>query len=158
MREQDLRAAAEADAGFVAVMLDLGERGGPVVVTSVRGTTHAGQVMAVGDDFAALRTMGDRIVLLAYSAIADVSPSPTTRSPSLGKRGVLTLGVHLSDVMASAAGHRSRVSIHCGERVINGDAYAAGRDVLTVLAPGPPPRPSYVYLASITEVALLDHG
>lgn len=157
-RERDLRRAASEDAGFVGCLLDLAELAGTVVITTVRGTTHAGRIVAVGDDFAGLRTMGDRVVLIAFATIADVSPAPTMRAAPHASRAAPTLEVSLGDMLASAAATGSRLSVRCGERLLNGEVRSVGLDVITIQSPGPPPRPSYVMLRSVSEVSFLDSG
>ncbi len=159
VRERHLRQAAGQDAGFVGVLLDLAEQAGSVIVTTVRGTTFAGRVVAVGDDFAGLRTSAGRVVLIAFPGIADVSPAPGHRgAPAAGFRSTQSLDVTLGDMLASAAAARCRMSIRCGERVVNGELRSVGRDVITLLAAGPPPRPSYVVLKSVSDASFLDSG
>ena len=158
IRQRDLRRAASGDAGFTECLLDLAEQAGTVVISTIRATSHAGRIVIVGSDFVGLRTMGDRLVLIRFKTIADVSPAPTARVTATGERAPSRIEVGLSDVLESAANAGSRLSLRCGDRVLNGDLRSVGRDVIIVWAPGPPPRPSYVMLTSVSEVSFFGSG
>ena len=54
--ERWLAPAAEEEGTFAGVLVDLAERGAPVVSTPSGGRRHRGVVRAVADDFVALRT------------------------------------------------------------------------------------------------------
>src|SRR5688500_9679971 len=66
-RERWLRAAADEEATFGGVLLDLAERGAPVVVAGRAGRRHRGVVRAVGADFCLLRSADGGEVLLAFA-------------------------------------------------------------------------------------------
>lgn len=158
IRERTLRQAAEEDASFAGTLLDLAEQAGTVAITTVKDVTHAGPIVAVGADFVGVRTLGDRVVLITFATIADVSPTVTMRATTLGERGAALLEVSLAEMLTSAAAVRSKVGMRCGDRVLSGELYALGTDVATVMSPGPPTRTSYVVLSSISEVSFLASG
>jgi len=153
-RERWLQAAAEADATFGGVLLDLAERGGLITLGLTSGRRHRGQLVAIGGDFVAvaLATGGD--VLVTRGAIASVRATPGSDA-ALGERAVTT-DLRLGDVLAELAAERSRVLLLLGDRgdPVGGEARAAGRDVLTVRLDGDPPALTYVPLAAIREVVL----
>jgi len=153
-RERWLQTAAEADATFGGVLLDLAERGGPITLGLTGGRRHRGQLVAVGADFVAVALAAGGEVLIARGAIASLRASPRSDA-ALGEQAVTT-DLRLGDVLAELAAERSRVLLLLGDRgdPVGGEARAAGRDVLTVRVDGDPPALTYVPLGAITEVVL----
>src|SRR5690349_1871223 len=92
-----VRQAAE-DGTFTGVLVDLAERGEPVVVTTTAGRRHRGTVRAMGADFVALALSSGAIVLVALDAIAAVRTRPGVASVA-GDRSV-RLERRLADVLA----------------------------------------------------------
>ena len=153
-RERWLHAAAEADATFGGVLLDLAERGTPVSVQLRSGRRHQGVVEVIGGDFVALRLAAGGEVLAALAAIATVRTAPRA-DPALGER-VVTTGLRLADVLAELAAERARVLVvPLGDAdLVAGDLRAVGRDVVTVRSDGDPPVTTYLRLAAVAEVVL----
>ena len=168
VRERWLRRSAEDEAAFAGVLLDLAERGVTAVVTTSSGRRHPGRVVAVGADFVAVRTDGDRTTLVALGALASVRVNglgaPMHRGPQAAARSApqpgeaRSVSVSVADVLAHAAGRRPRVQVHCGEATLTGELRSVGTDVVTLRADGDPPGQAYVSLASVSEISLLDSG
>jgi hypothetical protein len=165
VRERWLRRAAEEEAEFTGLLLDLAERGVTAVITTSSGRRHPGRVAAVGADFVALRTEGNRTTLVALGAVASVRVTglgPALRSgtqPATRGRGEgRAVAVSVADVLAHAAGHRPRVHVHCDAVTVAGELLSVGTDVVTLRTDGDPAGVAYVSLASVSEISLLDSG
>ncbi|HEX2038162.1 MAG TPA: hypothetical protein VHF47_00355 [Acidimicrobiales bacterium] len=130
-----LRRQAEEEARFTGVALDLAEQADTVTVLSTTGRRHHGRIVAVAEDFLAMRTAGSAPVLLPYTAVAAVRPSPggtttgSSRAPLLGMRFVHAL--------AGMAAERPRIAVvvHGGEST-SGELQSVGVDVLTLRLEG----------------------
>lgn len=153
-KERWLQAAAEADATFGGVLLDLAERGGAVTVGLAAGRRHQGVVEVIGGDFAALRLAQGGEVLVTMAAIASVRTAPRA-DQALGER-VTTTGLRLADVLAELAAERARVLLVTdgGADSVAGELRAVGRDVITLRADGEPTTTAYVRLGAVAEVVL----
>jgi hypothetical protein len=160
-RERWLRRSAEEEAEFAGVLLDLAERDVIAVITTSSGRRHPGRVAALGADFVAVRTDGNRTTLVALSAVASVQVKglgPATagrdRQPGEGR----SVAVSMVDVLAHAAGRRPRVHVHCDAATLAGELRSVGTDVVTLRTDGDPSGQAYVSLASVSEISLLDSG
>lgn len=161
VRERWLRHQAQEEAAFGGLLHDLAEREVVVVVTTTGGRHHTGRVAAVGSDFAAVRTAGDRTTLVALDALAAVRVASTGPAPSphaASERSSRSLSVTMADVIAHAVARRPRVQVHAGAASVTGELASVGADVVTVSTDGDRPRPAYVRLPSISEISLLDSG
>jgi hypothetical protein len=152
-RERWLRSAAEQDATFAGVLLDLAERGGSVSVQAGTGRRHHGVIGVIGADFFALRTPAGREVLLARRSVAQVRADPL--EVATGERSVTT-DLCLADVLSQLAADRARVVLvtHGAEGIAAGELRRVGIDVATVRTEGDPPGMVYVPIDSISEVGL----
>ena len=160
VRERWLRRSAEDEAEFEGVLLDLAEGAVTAVITTSSGRRHPGRVVAVGTDFVAVRTDGDRTTIVALGAVASVRVSglrAASRSGPQGGEG-RSVNVAMADLLAHAAGRRPRVQVHCGEATVTGELRSVGTDVVSIQADGDPPGQAYVSLASVSEISLLDSG
>ena len=153
-RERWLRAAAEADATFGGVLLDLAERGQPLVATTTAGRRHRGTITAVGLDFVALRTASGAEVLLSLRALATLRTAPSA-DVALGER-VVTSDLRLREVLGELAAERSRVLLvpAAAQDAVAGELRTVGQDVVTVRMDANPTATAYLPLASIGEVGL----
>ncbi len=163
VRERWLRQAAEEEASFAGLLVDLAEDGRPVSITTVTGRRHRGPIAAVGADFVAVAGPENRLVLVHLAAVAEVRPGTGTRRPQAAAgadrgRGANAEGVTLAEVLAQAVATRPRVAVVLGTVTVVGELRAVGTDVLTVRTDGEPPGLSYVTLASVSEVSLFDSG
>lgn len=153
-RERWLQAAAEADATFSGVLLDLAERGTAVAVSTSCGRRHHGGIEVLGADFVALRLATGGEVLLALAAVAAVRTAPLVDT-ALGERAVST-ELRLADVLAELAAERARVLLVTvdGTESVAGELRAVGHDVVTIRSDGDPPATAYVAVGAIAEVTL----
>ena len=155
VRERWLRQSAEEESELAGVLLDLAERGVAAVVTTASGRRHPGRVAGVGADFVAVRTDGERTILVALTALASVR----VRGPGAARRGEeRSFAVSVADVLAHAVGHRPRVQVHCDAATVTGELRSVGIDVVTLRTDGDPSGLAYVSLASVSEISLLDSG
>ncbi len=153
-RERWLQTAAEADATFSGVLLDLAERGSDVSVSTVGGRRHHGRIQAIGADFVALRLTTGSELLLAMEGVGAVRTAPLA-DPAVGERMHPT-ELRLADVLVELAAERARVLLvpADGAESVAGELRAGARDVVTVRTDGEPPATAYVPLRTIAEVAL----
>lgn len=153
-REGFLRRTAAEDATFVGVLLDLAERGGPVLVVGSGDRRHRGTVRAVGADFIALRTPDARDVLLSHRSIGSVRPEARSAAAT-GDRGV-DVPMGLAEALAVLAEDRPRVLVvsSAGGEGLSGELNAVGRDVVTMRLDGSERRIAYVPISNIAEVSI----
>ena len=153
-REGFLRRTAPEDATFTGVLLDLAERGEPVLVAGAGGRRHRGVVRAVGADFVALRTPEGRHILLAHRGIASLRPEGRATEATGDRPLELPLG--LAEALAVVAEDRPRVLVVtvAGDEGLAGELGAVGRDVLTVRLDGTDRPAVYVPTANLAEVSL----
>jgi len=156
-RERWLRQAAEEEASFAGLLIDLAEDGRPVSVTTTTGRRHHGPIVAVGTDFVAVGGPEGRLVLVPTASVAEVRPATGTRRPPAAN-GREALEATLAEVLAQAVANRPRVAVVLGAVTVVGELRAMGTDVLTVRTDGEPGATSYVTLASVSEVSLFDSG
>ena len=154
-RERWLRQAAEEEATFAGVLLDLAERRAPVVVVGRAGRRHRGVVTAVGGDFVVVKVVDGGDVLLSLGGIASVRPEPRA-IPAPGDRPV-TVDIGLAEALAAVAADRPRVLVvtMADADGLAGELRTVGRDVLTLRLDGSDRTPAYVPIASVVEVRLV---
>ena len=153
-REHWLRAAADADATFGGVLLDLAERAVGIALATVAGRRRQGVVVVLGADFMALRVASGGEVLVALRAIASVRTAPTVGIVA-GER-VVTTDLRLQDVLGALAAERARVRLVVldGGEVVTGALRSVGQDVVTVRTDGEVPASAYVPASAVMEVVL----
>lgn len=152
-RERWLRQVAGEEASFAGVLIDLAERGSPVVAAGVGGRRHRGVVVAVGSDFVALRTPVGRDVLLAVTAIGALRPEGGADA-SAGDR-VVTVELDLAGALATLVPDRPRLLLvpRSGDDGVAGTLRAVGRDVVVLRTDGSPAATVYVPVGAIAEVS-----
>lgn len=144
---------AEESATFPGVLVDLAERGRPVVVATTDGRTWRGVPIAVGRDVVVLDDDGGRAVLVRLGAIGWVRPQPGDGAPRLGR--VATGDVSLAELLADVAPNRPRaVLVAGGAEPVTGELRAASTEVVEVRLDGSGGT-ALVPSASVTS-ALLD--
>jgi hypothetical protein len=153
-RERWLHAAAEGDATFGGVLLDLAERRTDIAVSTSGRRRHHGRVEVIGTDFLSLRAPAGPEVLLALSTITAVRTVPRA-DPSVGER-LVTTELRLAEVLSELAVERARVLLVPlnGTDIVAGELRAVGRDVVTVRTDGDAPAITYMPLRAIAEVTL----
>ena len=134
--ERWLRVAADADATFAGILLDLAERGVGIAVATVAERQLHGVVQVIGADFIGVRVSSGQEVLLALAAIASVRTAPAV-GVSAGER-VVTTDLRLSDVLEELAVERARVRLVVldAKDAVTGELRSVGQDVVTVRTDG----------------------
>ena len=141
---------------LAAVLRDLGERAGPVVVSLETGRRHRGLITLVGPDVVGVQTVGGPLVLLAVDSVVSVRSQPD-RSPVRGGDGPVATAVSFAAALERWAADRAPLVVvaRSGE-VTSGTVLAIGRDVVSLrLASG---GVVSVPLASVSEVGLPESG
>jgi hypothetical protein len=148
-RQRWLRQQAGEEATLAGVLLDLAERGAPVLVEVAGGRRHRATVEAVAEDFCALRTdQGE--VLVTYAGIAAVAPLDTDDLPA-GDRP-RALDMTFAEALLVLAAERPRVLVVGRDGTSrSGELRSVGRDVAVLRREGDP-RHLYLPLGSIAEV------
>lgn len=157
-REAFLRRTAADEGTFAGILVDLAERGDAVLVIGAGGRRLRGHLVAVGSDFAALRTADGREALLAHRGITSVTTGDG--APAAAGDRALLLRFGLPEALAVLAEDRPRVlavtvGAHTGaDAGVAGELVAAGRDVLTIRLDGGGRRRAYLPTANLAEVSL----
>ena len=153
-REAFLLRIASEDATFAGVVLDLAERGAPVLVTSGGARRHRGTVVAVGTDFCAIRTADGRLVFIANRGI--VSVRPDGRAPATTGDRPVHVTVGLVEALAVAAEERPRVLVTLSgdDQGLAGELRSVGRDVIQLRLDGADRPTAYVPLPNVVEVTI----
>jgi hypothetical protein len=153
-KERWLRQAADADATFSGMLLDLAERGVGVVVATVAGRRHHGAVVVLGADFVSLRGPTAAEVVLSMRAIASVRTAPAV-APAAGER-VATTDLCLGDVLGGLAAERARVRlvVRDASEAVSGELRSMGQDVVTLRSDTEAGGTAYVPLDAVIEVSL----
>lgn len=151
-RQRWLRVQAEEEASTIGALVDLAERGRPVVLDvgehRVRGT-----IVGVGADFLALRSERDQDVLVRTDAVEVVRAEPGGRAV-IGDRTVL-VEVALDAVVGPLAADRPEVLIRTRSgQVVRGELRSAGADVVRLRTDGDPPAPVWIPLAAVAVLIL----
>lgn len=152
-RERWMLELAEQEATLGGVLLERAERAEPVVVRTLAGRTHQGEVDLVGADFVALRVV-EGVLLVPQAAIALVRGAPGRTGP-VGAQG-LRSEVYLGAVLRELAADREAVLVVLadGAEAVRGVLQGAGDDVLALRVDGDPPARVHVPLAAVGEVLL----
>lgn len=151
-RQRWLRVQAEEEASTIGALVDLAERGRPVVLDvgehRVRGT-----IVGVGADFLALRSERDQDMLVRTDAVEVVRAEPGGRAV-IGDRTVL-VEVALDAVVGPLAADRPEVLIRTRSgQVVRGELRSAGADVVRLRTDGDPPAPVWIPLAAVAVLIL----
>lgn len=157
-QERALRQAAEQEATFAGVLVDLAERGDVVLVGLASGRSHRGPLLAVGRDFVALRDPHGQPVFLALSAVTDVRLLPGARAGDTTGSARLDDRSSMAAVLAGLAGEGRRVRVGTWGDVMGvaGELRAVGTDVVTLRLDTRPPTTVYLRLEAVSEVVLVD--
>ena len=152
-REHWLHVAADADATFSGVLLDLAERGAGVALATIAGRRHQGVVGVLGADFVAVRVASGTEILVGLGSIASVRT--TSAGTTTGDR-VVTTDLRLGDVLGELAAERTRVRLVVldASEAVSGELRSVGQDVITVRTDGAAPGLAYVRTAAVAEVVL----
>lgn len=146
-RQRWLRIQAEEEATLLGALVDLAERGRPVVL-DVGDHRIRGAVVGIGADFLAVRSDRGQDVLVRTGAIEVVRAEPGERAV-VGDRATL-VEVALAAVVGPLAAERPEVVVRTRSgQVVRGQLRSAGTDVVRLRADGDPPSPVWVPLDAI---------
>lgn len=152
-RRRGLRRSAEADATLRGALIDLAERVASVAVSTPWGSTHAGIVVAVGDDVVTVEGPAG-LAMVRLDAVATVRTVEPSGAPTA--RPDITGPASLAGVLADLAEEGERAQLRCGAVApVVGRLVAVGLDVVTVQPDHGPPV--VVALPAVTE-ALVPRG
>jgi len=160
--ERSLLHQAEGDASFDTLLLDLVEHRTIVAATTAGGGCHQGRLVGLGTDFVSITT-GRRTVFISLGdlvAVAASGESAFHRPAGSPDRQAADRRLCLADVITWAVEREARVQITLRPGVIRlaGDLTSMGADVATVRTGAEPLAYTYVRLASVSEISLLDSG
>jgi hypothetical protein len=146
-RQRWLRIQAEEEASVLGALVDLAERGRPVVL-DVGDQRLRGTIVGIGADFLAVRSDRGQDVLVRTDAVEVVRAEPGERAV-VGDRAAL-VEVTLAAVVGPLAAERPDVAVRTRSgQVVRGELRSAGTDVVRLRADGDPPSPVWVPLAAI---------
>jgi hypothetical protein len=156
-RQRWLRQQAEQSAAFAGTLLALLERGVPVACATTSGALHRGRLTGVSGTVLALRTAGGR-VWIRLDAITTVQAEHGHHLPPADDDRALPEDGGLAAILAALAEDRPRLTLRFAGAAhpVTGELRAVGADVATLA--GGDRTTSYVRLASVTEVSLLESG
>lgn len=152
------RQRAVEGATFAGVLLDLGEGGGVVTVTTEAGSDHRGRIAGVARDFVEVRTGAGRTVYVRLEALAVLRPGGHAGH---GAASAERVGHHdrtLGEQLGRLAADRPRVTLvaTADREPLTGELRSVGDDVITLRLDGPSRDVAYVRVASVTEVVVRD--
>lgn len=151
-RDRSLRQRATDTASLAGTLRDLAERATPVVVATVGGRRHRGQVRGVAADHVVLDTPAGR-VHLRREVLATIRPQHGAAAPpAQGERDAVD-DLLLGEVLARIVGERPTVVLGFdgATESVRGRLDAVGEDVATVRVDGGGEL-VYVPIPSVTEV------
>ncbi len=154
-RTADLREQATQEGTLRGVLVDLAERGRPLVLRTVAGVEHRVTLTLVGSDVVTGRTMRGEHVAIGLDAVASVRAEPGA-SPSIGDRWVVastTLVGHLQEL--AAVRPAAVVTLRDGSR-LGGTLATVGTDVLSVRLRDGDRSTVHVSLAAVSDLVVLD--
>jgi hypothetical protein len=152
-RQRWLERQAAQDATLAGVIVDLAERGGPVVVRTNAGATMRGHVVAVGADFVAVRERGVGDTLIPHTAICTIRAAPGEQSV-VGDR-LAALEVVLAEALVELAADRRPVRVVTAGAELRGQLRSAGRDVVVIATDGDRRDRVHVTMSSLDHLVML---
>jgi hypothetical protein len=140
---------AEAEGTFAGILFDLAERRQPVVVQTTTARTHRGTLLAIGEDFLALRTQQGSDVLVRFDGVASVRTPGDM--PAAGDR-TLVVDADFRDAVYAVVDLRPRLLIVSTgtSEPLGGELRIAGRDSVTVRLDGG--WTAYLPMGTIIEI------
>ncbi len=152
LRTHWLRIQSAESATLAGTLLDLAERGRPVVVEVGEHRVH-GTLVGIGGDFVAMRADRGRHVVVRTSAIDLIRAEPGGVDV-VGDRPPL-LDLELDGVLGPLAAERPVVVVRTRTgATTRGQLRGAGTDVIRVRVDGEEPTPTWVPTAAIALVVI----
>jgi hypothetical protein len=151
-RQRWLRIQAEEEASILGALVDLAERGRPVVL-DVAAHRIRGNVVGIGADFLALHSDRGQDVLVRTDAVEVVRAEPGGRDV-IGDRATL-VEIGLGAVVGPLAADRPEVMLRTRSgQTVRGELRSAGVDVVRLRAEGDPTSPAWVPLAAVDVLVI----
>lgn len=146
-RQRWLRIQADEEASVIGTLVDLAERGRPVVL-DIGDHRLRGAVVGIGADFLAVRSDRGQDVLVRTGAVEVVRAEPGERAV-VGDRAAL-VEVTLAAVVGPLSAERPEVVVRTRSgQIVRGELRSAGTDLVRLRADGDPPAPVWVPLEAI---------
>jgi small nuclear ribonucleoprotein (snRNP)-like protein len=150
-RRHWLERQAEEEASIAGVLVDLAERGHPVVLALRHGRRLRGRVQLVGSDVVALRTPSGQEVLVRSSTVSWITAEPGS-PPVRGARALRTRAT-FAEALRELAAVRPRVTVvTTGGDTLVGVLRGVGTDLAVLRLDGDGGE-AYVALYSLAEVS-----
>lgn len=154
--ERELRDRAAEVAGWAGTLRDLAEAGTAVTVRCRSGRVHHGVLLAVAEDFVAMRLPAGQLVALAGNGVTSVRPEPGSRAaPAMGDRA-RAQDRTLLEVLDRAVSERRRITLGLdgSPEVVQGVLVAIGEDVVTLRLDGHDRDLVYLRAGAILEAVV----
>lgn len=152
VRARWMRIQSEEEASLAGTLLDLAERGRPVVF-DVGDHRFRGVLIGIGGDFVAVRSDQGRQVLVRIDAVDVVRSEPG----GVDVRGDRThrMELEFDGVLGPVAADRPDVLVRTRSGVTaKGEMRSAGTDVVRLRIDGDPPTPVWIATASIAVIVV----
>jgi hypothetical protein len=155
-RARALAEQAAEEGTLVGVLVDLGERGSPVVVTTRGGRAHRGRVALVGRDLVVVVLEPRGVALVRTGAIGSVRTAPATTAVTGARTTHLEVG--WVEALGVLAAERPRVQVGlAGGATAAGELRGVGADVVTLRLDGEGGR-AYLPVGATDDVVVDDVG
>jgi hypothetical protein len=154
--ERQLKARAAELANWAGTLRDLAEREVGVVLTGRSGRTHRGVLVAVAEDYVAMRLPAGQTVAVAGDAVASVRPEPgLATAPAMGDRD-RAQDRTLLELIDRAAEERRRVAVAVegAADVMQGTLVGVGEDVLSLRLESHDRGMVYVRAGAVLEIVV----
>lgn len=151
-RQHWLRVQSEEESSVAGVLLDLAERGRPVVIDVGEHRLRT-QIVGLGADFVAGRSDQGQDVLVRLAAI-DAFRTEPGGGATTGDRAP-ALEVHFASVLAPVAAEHPEVLVRTRSGgSMRGQLRSASAELLHIRAAGTPPTPAWVPLDAVALIVL----
>lgn len=152
-RQRWLERQAREEATLGGVLVDLAERGRPVMVSTVGRRGFRGPVRAVGADFVVIREDGLGDVIVPLRSLASVRPAPGEDGG--GGDRPFTVELVLAETLVEIAADNPTVLVVAGSEELRGELRSAGIDVLSIVLGGPRHDIVHVHVSALDHIAIL---
>lgn len=153
IRRRWLEQQAREGSSLAGLLLDLAERRARVTVRTRAGAALAGVVVALGSDFAVLRSADRGDTLVPLSAVATVRTESGAPDP-VGDRAAAML-VSITDALVELAAERPLVMAALQGEELRGELSSSGRDVITLTLASVERDRVHLSVAALDHLALL---
>lgn len=152
-RQRWLERQAREEATLGGVLVDLAERGRPVMVSTVGRRGFRGPVRAVGADFVVIREDGLGDVIIPLRSLASVRPAPGEDGG--GGDRPFTVELVLAETLVEISADHPTVMAMAGSEELRGELRSAGIDVLSVVLEGPRRDVVHIHVSAVDHIAIL---